>query len=54
MNDGSCLRLRPEHKNHVWSFDFVSERTSDGRPIRILNIIDEYTRTGLTAEQREP
>ena len=47
FNDGSCLRLRPEHRNHVWSYDFVSERTSDGRPIRILNIIDEYTKESL-------
>ncbi len=49
FNDGSCKRLRPEHKNHVWSYDFVAERTSDGRALRILNIIDEYTRTCLTS-----
>ena len=47
LNDGSCVRLRPEHRNHVWSYDFVSERTSDGRAIRMLNIIDEYTRECL-------
>ena len=46
--DGSCLRLRPERPNHVWSYDFVAERTRDGRPFRILNIIDEYTRQCLT------
>jgi transposase InsO family protein len=38
---GSTVRLRPEHANHVWSYDFVADRTRDGRPIRILNIIDE-------------
>ena len=47
LNDGSCIRLRPLYPNHVWSYDFVSERTTDGRPIRILNIIDEYTRECL-------
>ena len=52
FNDGSCVRLRPEHRNHVWSYDFVSERTSDGRPIRILNIIDEYTRECLAIRVR--
>ncbi len=44
FNDGSCVRLRPDHKDHVWSYDFVAERTSDGRALRMLNIIDEYTR----------
>jgi putative transposase len=48
LNDGSCIRLRPEHKNHVWSYDFVADRTSDGRPLRMLNIIDEYTRECLS------
>ena len=47
--DGSCLRLRPERPNHVWSYDFVAERTRDGRPFRILNIIDEYTRQCLAS-----
>jgi putative transposase len=44
LNDGSCIRLRPEHKDHVWSYDFVMARTADGRAFRMLNIIDEYTR----------
>jgi len=44
LNDGSCIRLRPEYPNHVWSYDFVHDRTSNGRVIRILTIIDEYTR----------
>ena len=47
MNDGSCIRLRPEHRNHVWRCDFVAERTSDGRPLRMLNIVDEYSRECL-------
>jgi putative transposase len=47
LNDGSCLRLRPERRNHVWSYDFVSTRTHDGRAMRILTLIDEYTRECL-------
>jgi len=47
LNEGSCLRLRPEHPNHVWSYDFVEDRTHDGRKIRMLNIIDEFTRECL-------
>ena len=47
LNDGSCIRLRPEHKDHVWSYDFVIVRTSDGRAFRILAILDEYTRECL-------
>lgn len=47
LNDGSYVRLRPEHANHVWSYDFVQDRTSDGRTYRALNIIDEYTREAL-------
>ena len=48
LNDGSCIRLRPEHKDHVWSYDFVMARTSEGRAFRMLNIIDEYSRECLT------
>lgn len=47
LNDGSCMRLRPEYKDHVWSYDFVADRTADGRPLRILTILDEYTRECL-------
>ncbi len=47
LNDGSCVRLRPERKNHVWSYDFVHDRTHDGRPLKILTVIDEYTRECL-------
>jgi transposase InsO family protein len=48
LNDCSCVRLRAEHKDHVWSYDFVQDRTADGRPFRILTLIDEYTRECLT------
>ena len=47
LADGSCLRLRPEYPNHVWSYDFVSARTHDGRTVRLLTLIDEYTRRCL-------
>ena len=43
LADGSCIRLRAERPNHVWSYDFVEERTHDRRKIRLLNIIDEFT-----------
>ena len=45
--DGSCIRLRPERPNHVWSYDFVQDRTHDGRAYRTLNIIDEFTKEAL-------
>ena len=47
LNDGSCIRLRPMHKDHVWSYDFVKSRTEDGRAFRILTMIDEFTRECL-------
>lgn len=47
LNDGSCVRLRPQHRNHVWSYDFVAARTYDGRPVRMLTVIDEYSRECL-------
>ncbi|MGB6389131.1 MAG: IS3 family transposase [Methyloceanibacter sp.] len=43
LNDGSCIRLRPEYRNHVWSYDFVEDRTHDGRKYRMLNVVDEFT-----------
>ena len=43
LADGSCLRLRAERRNHVWSYDFVEDRTHDGRKYRMLNIVDEFT-----------
>ena len=47
LNDGSCIRLRPLYKHHVWSYDFVADRTHDGRPIRMLAVLDEYSRECL-------
>ena len=47
LNDGSCIRLRAERANHVWSYDFVHHRTHDGRALRMLNIVDEFTRECL-------
>ena len=46
-NDGSCVRLRAEHRDQVWSYDIVEDKTHDGKRFRILNIIDEYTRECL-------
>jgi transposase InsO family protein len=43
LTDGSCIRLRPQYRNHVWSYDFVEDRTHDGRKVRMLNVIDEFT-----------
>jgi transposase InsO family protein len=47
LNDGSCIRLRPDYPGHVWSYDFVEGRTHDGRKFRILSIIDEVSRECL-------
>jgi len=47
LNHGSCIRLRPERKDHVWSYDIMVARTHDGRAFRILTILDEYTRECL-------
>ena len=40
LNDGSCIRMRPQFRDHVWSYDFVATRTHDGRPIKMLTVID--------------
>ncbi len=50
LNDGSCVRLRPERKDHVWAYDFVHERTHDGKALRLLTIVDEYTRECLAID----
>jgi transposase InsO family protein len=46
LNDGSCVRRRPLRRNHVWAYDFVAARTHDGRPLRMLTLVDEFTRPG--------
>ncbi len=50
LNDGSCIRLRPSWRNHVWAYDFVQGRTDDGRAFRMLTVIDEFTRECLAIE----
>ncbi len=50
LNDGSCIRLRPLWKDHVWAYDFVHDRTHDGRPLRMLTLVDEYTRECLAID----
>jgi putative transposase len=48
LNDGSCVRLRPLFENHVWAYDFVADRQQNGRPLRMLTVIDEYSRKCLS------
>jgi transposase InsO family protein len=50
LNDGSCMRLRPAHTDHVWSYDFMSGRTRNGRAFRLLTILDEYSRECLSID----
>ena len=52
LNDGSCIRLRAERADHVWSYDFVHHRTHDGRAFRMLNVLDEFTRESLAMRVR--
>jgi transposase InsO family protein len=54
LNDGSCVRLRPEYPNHVWSYDFVTDRTGDGRAYRVLTVVDEFSRRSpaIVAERK--
>ena len=54
LNDGSIVRLRPERPNHVWAYDFVVVRTHDDRVLRLLNVIDEYTRECLVIKAERP
>jgi len=50
LSDGSCVRLRPQHKNHVWAYDIVFDRTHNGRPLKLLTVVDEYNRECLAIE----
>jgi transposase InsO family protein len=50
LNDGSCFRLRPTHRDHVWSYDFVHAWTHDGRPLKLLTLMDEHTRECLSID----
>ena len=47
LTDGPCIRLRPLYQHHVWAYDFVSDRTHDGRPLKMLTVLDEYSRECL-------
>ena len=47
LNDGSCVRLRPEKPNHAWGYHLVKDRTQDGRKLRMLDVVDEFTRECL-------
>jgi len=50
LNDGSCIRLRPAYADHVWSYDFMADRTTDGRALKLLTIIDEFSRECLAID----
>jgi len=50
LNDGSCIRLRPRYRNHVWSYDFMMDRTSEGRALKLLTVIDEHSRECLAID----
>lgn len=52
LADGSCLRRHPAYPNHVWAYDFVMDRTQDGRPLKMLTVVDEYTRECLAIDVR--
>ena len=52
LNDGSCIRLRATHPNHVWSYDFVMDRTHNGKAYRMLTVIDEYTHECLAIKTK--
>ena len=54
LNDGSCVRLRPERPNHVWSYDFMETRTHDGRKVRMLNVIDDLILSSSKDHPRVP
>jgi putative transposase len=47
LGDGSCIRLGPEHRYHVWSYDLMIDRIADGKAFKLLNVIDEYSRECL-------
>ncbi len=50
LNDGSCIPLRPEREDHVWAYDFVAARTHDSQPLRLLVVVDEWTREWLSID----
>ncbi len=48
--ENSCAVRRAEHQNHVWSYDFLMDRTEEGRQLKLLPVVDEYTRECLAIE----
>ena len=52
-SENSAMRLRPEHRNHVWSYDFVYDRTEDGRQLKFFPVLNEYTRESLVLETED-
>ena len=50
LNDGPCIRLRPEYMDHVWSYDFVADRNEQREAFRMLTVLDEYSRESLAVE----
>ena len=50
LTDGSCIRLRAEQPNHIGAYDFRATRTEDGRPVKLLTIVDEYTQECLAID----
>lgn len=51
-SENGIVRHRATHPDHVWAWDFVHDRTQDGRPLKFLSIVDEYTRECLALEVR--
>jgi putative transposase len=49
-SENSCTRRRATHLNHVWSYDFVMDETQDGRRLKLMPIVDEYSRECLSIE----
>jgi putative transposase len=49
-SENGCTRRRAEHKDHVWSYDFVMDLTEDGRRLKMMPVVDEYTRECLSIE----
>ena len=47
LTDGSCIRLRPLYRHHVWAYDFVADQPHDGRRLKMLAVLDEYSRECL-------
>lgn len=50
LSENSCVRHKAKYRNHVWSYDFLVDRTEDGRQLKLLVVIDEFTRECLAIE----